>query len=68
MARTLRGEINPVQWLEAPPLVINILKQHTREEPCLSLVQDVETAMKRRKILVAGVALGYQYADVTRCD
>ena len=64
MARTLRGEINPVQALEMPPMIINLLKQHTREEPCLSLIQDAEAAMKRRKILAASLSVSYQYADV----
>ena len=64
MARTLRGEINPVQALEMPPMVINILKQHTREEPAIRLIQDAEAAMKRPHILSASAVLGYQYADV----
>ena len=64
MARTLQGEINPIQWLEMPPMVINILKQHTREEPCLSLIRDVEEVMKRPKILSASCSISYQYADV----
>lgn len=45
MARTLKGEINPVQWLEMPPFLINILKQHTREEPCLSLIRETSCQM-----------------------
>ncbi|MCK4965162.1 MAG: M81 family metallopeptidase, partial [Dehalococcoidia bacterium] len=64
MARTLRSEINPVQALEMPPMVINILKQHTREEPAIRLIQDAEAAMKRPHVLTASTALGYQYADV----
>jgi microcystin degradation protein MlrC len=64
MGRTLRGEIDPVQWLEMPPMAINILKQHTREEPSLGLVQDAQEAMERPKILSASFSLSYQYADV----
>ena len=64
MARTLRSEINPVQALEMPPMVINILKQHTREEPAIRLIQDAEAVMKRPSILTASATLGYQYADV----
>ena len=45
-------------------MVINILKQHTREEPAIRLIQDAETAMKRPRILAASAVLGYQYADV----
>ena len=57
MARTLRGEIDPVQWLEMPPMLINILKQHTREEPSASLVRDAEEAIKRPGILSASFSL-----------
>lgn len=64
MARTLRGEIRPVQWLETPPMTINILKQHTFEPPSLGLVQDAEAAMARPGILSASFILGYPYADV----
>lgn len=64
MVRTLRGEVRPVQWLETPPMLINILRQHTGEEPCQGLVQDVEEAMKLPKILSASLSLSYQYADV----
>jgi microcystin degradation protein MlrC len=64
MGRTLRGEIDPVQWLEMPPMVINILKQHTREAPCAGLIEDAQEAMERPKILSASLSLSYQYADV----
>ena len=64
MARTLRGEIDPVQWLEMPPMLINILKQHTREEPSASLARDAEAAVMRPGILSASFSLSYQYADV----
>ena len=64
MARTVRGEIHPVQWLEQPPMMINILKQYTGEEPCLSLVRDVEEATFRPNVLSASLSLSYQYADV----
>jgi len=64
MARTLRGEIRPVQWLETPPMMINILKQHTLKPPSLGLAQDAEAAMARPKLLSASFVLGYQYADV----
>lgn len=64
MAKTLRSEINPVQALEMPPMVINILKQYTREEPAIRLIQDAEAAMKRPRVLTASAVLGYQYADV----
>ena len=62
--RAVRGEIRPVQALEMPPLVINIVKQFTGEEPMRSLVADVEDVLQRPGMLTASVAEGYPYADV----
>lgn len=62
--RTIKGEVRPVQALETPPLVINILKQYTGEEPMLSVVRDVETVLGWPGMLSASVAEGYPYADV----
>ena len=36
IVRTVRGEVRPVQHLETPPIVINIVKQYTGEEPMAS--------------------------------
>lgn len=60
IVRTIKGEIRPVQALEMPPVVINIVKQFTGEEPMLSLVRDAEEVIARPKMLSASVAEGYQ--------
>lgn len=62
--RTIKGEVHPVQALETPPLVINILKQFTGEEPMLGLMRDCEAVLARPGILSASVIEGYPYADV----
>src|SRR5579859_1366982 len=62
--RTIKGEIRPVQALEMPPVVINIIKQFTGEEPMRGIVQDVEEVIRRPTMLSASVAEGYPYADV----
>jgi len=64
IARTIKGEIRPVQALEMPPVVINIVKQFTGEEPMLSLVHDAEEVIQRPTMISASVAEGYPYADV----
>jgi microcystin degradation protein MlrC len=64
IVRTIRGEIRPVQALETPPLVINILRQSTDEEPMRGLVRDVDALLARPGLLSASVAEGYPYADV----
>jgi len=62
--RTARGEIQPVQAMEMPPLVINIVKQFTGAEPLRSLMAECETVIARPGILSASVVQGYPYADV----
>jgi microcystin degradation protein MlrC len=64
IVRTIRGEIHPVQALEMPPVVINIVKQFTGEEPMRSLVRDIDEVLRRPGVLSASVAEGYPYADV----
>ena len=62
--RTVKGEVHPVMSAEFPPLVINITKQYTAQEPASSLIRDLTEALKRPKLLSASVAEGYPYADV----
>ncbi len=64
IVRTIKCEIRPVQALEMPPVVINIVKQFTGEEPMRSLVADVEEVIQRPGMVSASVAEGYPYADV----
>lgn len=62
--RAVRGEIRPVQALAMPPVVVNIVKQFTGEEPMARLMRDVDEAMSRPGILSASAVMGYPYADV----
>jgi microcystin degradation protein MlrC len=62
--RTVTGEVRPVMALETPPLVINIVKQHTGSEPLKSLMAECEEIIGRPGMLSASVIQGYPYADV----
>ena len=64
--RTVKGEIRPVQHIETPPLVVNIVRQFTGELPMKALVADAVEANPRLKILDTSVAEGYPYADVAQ--
>jgi microcystin degradation protein MlrC len=64
MARTLRGEVRPVQALETPPWLIPIDRQYTDEEPASLLYRDAAAAAASPGILSASVAMGFYYADV----
>ncbi len=62
--RTVRREIRPTQALETPPVVINILKQHTGSEPMKGVIGDLKTVLRRPGMLTASAVMGYPYADV----
>ena len=64
IVRTIKREVRPAQALEMPPLVINIVKQFTGEEPMRSFIQDANEVISRPGMLSASVAEGYPYADV----
>ena len=58
VVRTFNREFLPVQALEMPPLVCNIVKQFTGEEPMLGVIRDVEQAIARPGILSASASAG----------
>lgn len=65
MARTLRGEVKPVQVIVKPPMVYNIIFQNTYAVPLLPIVRagmDLEKSNSR--VLSVSVMGGYQYGDV----
>jgi len=64
IVRTINGEIRPVQALEMPPLVVNIVKQYTGEDPMKAIVAGIPEILSRPGMLSASVAEGYPYADV----
>jgi microcystin degradation protein MlrC len=61
LARVLRGEIQPVMALAAPPLAVPIGVQNTSE---LFLFDDLKIVLGWPGILSASVCLGFYYADV----
>ncbi|NOY43159.1 MAG: M81 family metallopeptidase [Planctomycetes bacterium] len=64
MARTLRGEITPVQVAGLPPMAINIECQHTTALPCLPLYELADHQLKQPGVLSNSIVLGFPYADV----
>jgi microcystin degradation protein MlrC len=65
MARTLRGEVKPVQAIVKPRMVYNIIFQNTYAEPLLPITRaSMELEQSNPKILSATVMGGYQYGDV----
>ena len=62
--RQLRGEVKPASFLADPPLLANILRHGTSEDPMATLVRKAEEQRKRPGVLYVGVVEGYPYADV----
>ena len=64
MARTLSGEIKPVQRASYPPFGINIERQGTTLWPCLPLYELANGQLEKPGVLSNSVVLGFPYSDV----
>jgi microcystin degradation protein MlrC len=63
--RTIKGEINPTQFIEMPPMLVNIVKHYTGQEPMKSLVDEcVEADENNDEVLDTSIVEGYPCADV----
>src|SRR5439155_19345564 len=51
IVRTIEGDVHPVQALEMPPLLVNILKQFTGEDPMHGIAEAGKLARSRPGIL-----------------
>jgi len=64
LARTLRGEVEPVQAAAMPPVAISIDCQATAESPCRELYALADEVLAKPGVLSDSVLLGFPYADV----
>ena len=64
IARTLRGQVRPVQAHSNPPVAISIDKQHSSTPPCTGLYALASEIEARPDVLSVSVILGFPYADV----
>lgn len=62
--RTAKGEISPVQFIEMPPMLVNIVKQFTGQEPMKGLVDECVEANEIPGVLDTSISEGYPYSDV----
>ena len=65
LMRILEEDVNPIQALAKPPMILNILYQNTSAEPMFSIINRAKQLENNANILVANVAAGYPYADVS---
>lgn len=64
MARTLRGEVRPVQAASFPPLAINIQSQNTAQPPLRDFYDWAAMLEADDRVLSQSILLGFPYADV----
>lgn len=64
MARTVRGEVQPVQHAEFPPLAINIERQNTAEPHLAELYAQAAALREAPGVLSTSILLGFPYSDV----
>lgn len=64
LARILCGEVQPVQAMAAPPLLIQISRQYTAEAPARLLYEKLNEVLLWPGILSASIAMGFYYSDV----
>ncbi len=64
LAHTLRGEIRPTTAAEFLPLVVNIERQLTADDPCRALYAAAAELGQRPGVLAVSLLLGFPYADV----
>lgn len=64
MVRTIRGEQKPTMAAKFLPMAINIEKQCTGEEPCLSITRLADEMQDDERVLSNSFMLGFPYADV----
>lgn len=64
LRRTLAKEVKPVTVVVKPPMIYNIVFQHTESEPLQPIKQaSIDLEKSNRKVLAASVSGGYQYND-----
>ena len=64
MARTLSGEVRPVQAAAFPAVAIGIERQDTSSPPCLPLYEKADAWLEQTGVLSDSIVLGFPYADV----
>lgn len=64
LARTLRGEVRPVQHLESPPMLMQNSRQYTSALPASALFAALDEVLARPGVLSASVAMGFPHSDV----
>ena len=60
----IKKNIKPTGTFVAPPMMINMTKQNTFEEPVNQIIKRMEEISNDDSVVSASFALGFQFADV----
>ena len=60
----IKKNINPTGTFIAPPMMINMTKQNTFEEPVNQIIKRMDEISDDDSVISASFALGFQFADV----
>ena len=64
LARTIKGEVKPVQYMVKPPMMLNLIHHDTYRAPLQAIVDATKAAEKIPGVLAVSMPGGYQYGDV----
>jgi len=64
LARMIKGEVKPVQYMVKPPMMLNIIHHNTYRAPLKAIVDASKQTEKQPGILAVSIPGGYQYGDV----
>jgi microcystin degradation protein MlrC len=64
LGRAIRGDVRPTMALAELPLVVNILRQGTADEPMAGLLHAARAHEQRPGVLAVYLCEGFPYADV----
>ena len=64
MDQILKKELIPAGTFIAPPMMINMTKQNTFEEPVSKIIEDMDYLSNDTSVVTASFALGFPFADV----
>jgi microcystin degradation protein MlrC len=64
LARMIKGEVKPVEYMAKPPMMLNIVYHNTYRAPLKAIVDASKEAEKIPGVLAVSIPGGYQYGDV----
>ncbi len=64
LVRHLRGEVKLRQAIAMPPMIVNIMRHDTSQDPLKSLIDEARALERKPGVLAVSLLPGFAYADV----